>query len=136
MVVTKTIAIIKNSTRRKKILKKALIRWKLNAITIFVKLRRDNCLFLCLKDLCLLYTVLHIYTQLLFWAGNQGNHQNFDPSLLAKKLWLILMGMKPKKNSKMADSKKLSLLVLRLVGLIDAKGIDVVKPIWSWGCPM
>ena len=26
------------------------------------------------------YTVLHIYMQLLFWAGNQSNHQNFDHS--------------------------------------------------------
>ena len=25
-------------------------------------------------------------------------------------------------------------LVLGLVGLIDAKGIDVAQPIWSWGC--
>ena len=39
---------------------------------------------------------MHIYTQLLFWAGNQGNHLNFDPSLLAKSLWLIFMGMKQK----------------------------------------
>ena len=31
----------------------------------------------------MLYTVLHVFTQLLFWAGNQGNHQNFDPSGLA-----------------------------------------------------
>ena len=37
------------------------------------------------KKICL-YTVLHMFTQLLFWAGNQGNNQNFDPSLLAKKL--------------------------------------------------
>jgi hypothetical protein len=52
----------------------------------------------------------------------------------------------PKKNSKMADSKKLSFsippilnicfqklhqLVLGLVGLIDAKGIDEAQPIWS-----
>ena len=59
------------------------------------------------------------------------------------------MGMKQKK-SKMADSKKLSFLipsilniflwkflrlVLGLVGLIDAKGIDVAQPIWLWGCP-
>ena len=50
----------------------------------------------------------------------------------------------------MADSKKLSFstspkaeqfppkfhgLVLGLVGLIDAKGIDVAQPIWSSGCP-
>ena len=26
-------------------------------------------------------------------------------------------------------------LVLKLVGYIDAKGINVVQPIWSWGCP-
>ena len=26
-------------------------------------------------------------------------------------------------------------LVLGLVGLIDAKGIDVAQPIWLWGCP-
>ena len=32
------------------------------------------------------YTVLHIYTHLMFWAGNQSNNQYFDPSLLAKKL--------------------------------------------------
>ena len=32
------------------------------------------------------YTVLHTFTQLLFRAGNQGNHQNFDLSLLTKKL--------------------------------------------------
>ena len=50
----------------------------------------------------------------------------------------------------MADSKKLSFstlpilniffqkfhgLVLGLVGLIDAKGIDETQPIWRWGCP-
>ena len=60
------------------------------------------------------YTVLHMFTQLLFCAGNQGNHQNFDPSLQPKKLWLMFMGMNQKKyffeekNSKMADSKRLS----------------------------
>ena len=27
------------------------------------------------------YTVLRIFTQVLFWVGNQSNHQNFDPSL-------------------------------------------------------
>jgi hypothetical protein len=61
------------------------------------------------------------------------------------------MGMKQifflfEKKSKMADSKKPSFsippilniffqkfygLVLGLVGLTDAKGIDVVQPIWS-----
>ena len=27
-----------------------------------------------------IYTVLHIFRQVLFGAGNQGNHQNFDLS--------------------------------------------------------
>ena len=27
-----------------------------------------------------------MFTHLLFWAGKQGNHQNFDPSMLPKKL--------------------------------------------------
>ena len=26
------------------------------------------------------YTLLHIFRQVFFWAGNQGNHKNFDPS--------------------------------------------------------
>ena len=55
------------------------------------------------------------------------------------------------KKIKMADSKKLSFstspkaeqfppkfhgLVLGLVGLIDAKGIDVAQPIWLTDCLM
>ena len=32
------------------------------------------------------YTVLHIFRQVLFGAGNQGNHQNFEKSLLTNKL--------------------------------------------------
>ena len=31
-----------------------------------------------------------------FWARKQGNHQNFDPSLLINKLLLVFMGMKQK----------------------------------------
>ena len=31
------------------------------------------------------YTVLHIFGQVLFWAGNQGNHQNFEKSFLSYK---------------------------------------------------
>ena len=31
------------------------------------------------------YTVLHIFRQVLFGAGNQHNHQNFDVSLLSYK---------------------------------------------------
>ena len=30
------------------------------------------------------WTVLHMFTQLLFWAGNQGNHQNFKLIFLKK----------------------------------------------------
>ena len=37
------------------------------------------------------YTKLHMFS-----AGNQGNHQNFNPSLLPKKE-VIFMGMKQKK---------------------------------------
>ena len=58
---------------------------------------------------------------------------------------------KIQKKFKMADSKKLSFstspkaeqfppkfhrLVLGIVGLIDAKGINVTQPIWPSGCPM
>ena len=32
------------------------------------------------------YTVLHMFRQVLFRAGNQGNHQNFEKSLLTNKL--------------------------------------------------
>ena len=28
------------------------------------------------------YSVLHIITQVLFWAENQSNHQNWGPSML------------------------------------------------------
>jgi hypothetical protein len=43
------------------------------------------------------YTVLHIFAQVLFWAGNQGNHQNVDPSVLPYKSGLIFEGMNQKK---------------------------------------
>ena len=33
-----------------------------------------------------------------FLAGNQDNHQNFDPSLLTNKLWLVFMRMRQKNN--------------------------------------
>ena len=96
------------------------------------------------------YTVLHIFRQVLFGAENQGNHQNFEKSLLSYKFWLIFIGMKQKnfffekKNSKWPTKKKLRFstppilnisfqkfhgLVLGLVGLIDAMGIDFAQPI-------
>ena len=44
-----------------------------------------------------MYTVLHMFRQVLFGAGKQGNHQNFQKSLLTNKLWHVSMGMKQKK---------------------------------------
>ena len=60
------------------------------------------------------YSGGHISWHELFLAGNQGNHQNFVPSLVFHKLWLIWKKLKQKnfffskKKFKMADSKKLS----------------------------
>ena len=41
-----------------------------------------------------IYTVLHIFKQVLYGTGNQDNHQNFDKSLLYYKCGLIIIGMK------------------------------------------
>ena len=98
------------------------------------------------------YTVLHMFTQVLFWAGNQDNHQNFDPSLLPKKLWQTFMGMKQKHIFylfffKIADSKKTEIFktansqnlftkIFEIVPWVDAKGIDVAQPIWLRDCLM
>ena len=38
------------------------------------------------------YSPVHKCRPKTLWAGNQGNHQNFDPSLLPKNLWLVFMG--------------------------------------------
>ena len=82
------------------------------------------------------------------FSGNQGKHQHFDSSFLPYKFGLIFMGMKQnnffflKKRIKMANSKllrflkstilkkfsrKFHRLVFVLLGLIDAKGIDVAQ---------
>ena len=70
------------------------------------------------------------------WTDFHGNEANF--------LFFL------KKKFKMADSKKAHFskspilknfsrkflrFVLGLVGLNDAKGIDVAQRIWPWGCP-
>ena len=49
-----------------------------------------------------------MFRQLLFWNGNQGNHQNFDSSLIVDTQVTLtdFHGDEAKKNSKMADSKK------------------------------
>ena len=81
-------------------------------------------------------------------AGNQGNHQNFDPTLLAKKLWneakkiFFLKKKKFKMAGNFSKSPILNIflwkfhgLVLGFVGLNNAKGIEMAQPIWSSGCP-
>ena len=48
----------------------------------------------CVLALCMetgdalnaMYGQVHDSIERLFWAGNQGNHQNFNPSLLPKNL--------------------------------------------------
>ena len=40
-----------------------------------------------------MYTVLHIFRQVLFGAGNQGNHKNFDLSCMYFKKTTILSNM-------------------------------------------
>ena len=69
-------------------------------------------------------TLVHMYS-----AGR--NVWGGFPSLISKNLWLIFMGMKPKKKF---QTQKIW-LVLGSVELIDVKGIDVDQLIWSWGCP-
>ena len=76
----------------------------------------------------------------MFTAENQVNHQSIDPFMLLKKLWLIFMGMKQnrffwfffqngllKKTEifKITNFQNLQGLVIGLVWLTDAKGIDV-----------
>ena len=103
------------------------------------------------KNLTQLWLRIVTYTRdrnvlsMWFLAGNQGNHQNSDQSLLTNKLWRFFK----KKNFKMADSKKVRFSkspilkkffwkfhgsVLGLEGLVDAKGIDLSQPIWLWDC--
>ena len=61
----------------------------------------------------LLLQCLSYYYIPLAFCWYQGNHQNFVPSLVSHKLWLIWIGMKQKKkidkkNSKWPTQKKLS----------------------------
>ena len=44
-----------------------------------------------------MYTVLHMFRQVLFGAGNQSNHQNLEKSLLSCKCRQIFIGVKQKK---------------------------------------
>ena len=60
-----------------------------------------------------IYTVQRYITHSKEFPGNQGKHQNFHPSILSYKFWLIFMGMKQKfffffekKNTKWPTQKK------------------------------
>ena len=75
--------------------------------------------------------MLHMFRQVLFGAGNQGNHQNFKKCLLSYKCGLIFIGMKQKKiYFQFSIFFHENFMVLRLMELIDAKGINVAQPIW------
>ena len=127
-------------------------------LNTFIFKNEERCVSLHFRPVILNYGYTRNRNVLTMWflAGNQGNHQNFDPSLLANNLWRFFMRIKQKKFLfskkifKMADSKKVRFSkspilnvflwkfhesVLGLVGLIDAKGIDLSQPIWLWGCP-
>jgi hypothetical protein len=61
--------------------------------------------------------VLHIFVQVLFWAGNQDNHQNSDPSLLPKKLTDFHGDEAKKRDSKWRTQKKLSLSISPILNM-------------------
>jgi hypothetical protein len=90
-----------------------------------------------------------MFRQVLFWAENQDNHQNFKNSLLSYKLFFMRLKqlffqfkMADKKKAHFPESSILNILsrkfhglVFWLVGLIYVKGIGVVQPIWPLGSP-
>ena len=53
------------------------------------------------------YTVYRNITHSKEFSGNQGKHQNFDPSILPYKFGLIFIFIFRKKNSKWPTQKKL-----------------------------
>ena len=127
------------------------VRWKWTTVSIAIY----SVLFLIINTIYLQCRTIAIISEL--FAGNQGNHQNFVPSLVPINFWLIYIGMKQKKKKnwrkkfKMADSKnwvfqpppkaeqfspKFHKSILGWVGSIDANGIHFAQPIWSSGCLM
>ena len=50
--------------------------------------------------------MLHIFRQVLFGAGNQGNHQDFKKSFQSYKCGLIFIGMKQKQKKIFLKKKK------------------------------
>ena len=78
-----------------------------------------------------------------FLAVNHHNSKNWVPFILTHNLWLIFMGIKKKQKLSFSTLQRAELflpkfyrLVLGIVGLIDAKGINVTQPIWLSGCLM
>ena len=74
----------------------------------------------------------------LFGAGNQSDHQNFNPSLTTYKCWLIFLAMEQKKKEKIlkkklkvADSKKLSFFSPPILNIFSRKFQGLV--LWSVG---
>ena len=69
----------------------------LNLVEIFLKRflkYSEQLIFSAAKHLHI-HCVAYVYAAFV-WARDQGNHQNFDPSLLHYKFRLIFIGMKQK----------------------------------------
>ena len=69
-----------------------------------------------------------------FLTVNQGNNQNFVPSLISKNHWRIFMGMKQNKNSKWPTQKNLSShqLILLTQGPISEIFAKRFENWWFW----
>ena len=52
------------------------------------------------------HTLYNVILRIKEFSGNQGNHQNFDPSIIPYKFGLILMGMKQKIKNKLKNKLK------------------------------
>ena len=76
------------------------------------------------------YTALHIFRQVLFGSGNQGNHQNFEKSLLHRK---------KKEIFKIANLQKIFAKISQIGPWLSR--IDWFEGHWcnstymAWGCP-
>ena len=99
-------------------------------------------------EISLRYAVLHMFTQVLFWAGKVISKISTHPCYpwnfdwfsweWSKKIffWIVFFKMANLKKLRFQNFlRKFLRLVLGLVGLNDAKGIEMVQPIWSSGCP-
>ena len=68
-------------------------------LNTFIFKNEERCVSLHFRPVILNYGYTRNRNVLTMWflAGNQGNHQNFDPSLLANNLWRFFMRIKQKK---------------------------------------